>query len=111
VRFVKGLIEGIAYFKKYRKESLDVLQKKLRIQSSQEKNIRYLEASYNLLAPKYYNQIPYANPKAIETSLGFVAVEDPKAKGTDAKLFVDDSIVREIEASGFIKQLYDTEYR
>jgi hypothetical protein len=25
VRFVKGLIEGIAYFKKYKKESLDVL--------------------------------------------------------------------------------------
>ena len=111
VRFVKGLIEGIAYFKKYKKESLDVLQKKLRIQSSQEKNIRYLEASYNLLATKYYNQVPYATPKAIETSLEFIAAEDPKAKNADAKLFVDDSIVREIETSGFIKQLYDTEYR
>ena len=111
VGFVKGLIEGIAYFKKYKKESLDVLQKKLRIQSSQEKNIRYLEASYNLLATKYYNQVPYATPKAIETSLEFVAAEEPKAKGADAKLFVDDSIVREIETSGFIKQLYDTEYR
>ena len=55
--------------------------------------------------------MPYATPKAIETSLEFVATEEPKAKGADAKLFVDDSIVREIETSGFIKQLYDTEYR
>ena len=111
VRFLKGMIEGIAYFKKYKKESLDVMQKKLRIQSVQEKDIRYLEASYNLLATKYYNQVPYATPKAIETSLEFVAAEEPKARGADAKLFVDDSMIREIEASGFIKHLYETEYR
>jgi NitT/TauT family transport system substrate-binding protein len=111
LRFAKALIEGIAYFKKNKKESLDVLQKKLRIQSAQEKDIKYLEASYNLLATKYYSAVPYAAPKAIETSLEFIAAEEPKAKGADPRLFVDDSLVREIEASGFIKMLYETEYR
>jgi ABC-type nitrate/sulfonate/bicarbonate transport system substrate-binding protein len=111
LRFAKGLIEGIAYFKKYKKESLEVLQKKLRIQSAQEKDLKYLEASYNLLATKYYSSVPYASPKAIETSLGFIAADEPKAKGADAKLFVDESVVREIEASGFIKMLYEGEYR
>jgi hypothetical protein len=38
--------------------------------------------------------------------LEFVALEEPKAKGTDPKLFIDESLVREIEASGFIKGLY-----
>jgi NitT/TauT family transport system substrate-binding protein len=107
VRFVKGLCEGIAYFKKHRKESLQVLQKKLRIQSAQEKDIKYLEASYNLLATKFYNPAPYATPRAIETTLEFIAGEEPKAKGADPKMFVDESLVREIEASGFIKSLYD----
>lgn len=107
VRFVKGIIEGIAYFKKNKKESLEVLRKKLRIQSEQERDVRYLESSYNLLAAKYYNQVPYATPKAIETVLEFIAAEEPKAKGADPKSFVDDSIVREIEASGFIKMLYE----
>lgn len=107
VRFIKGIIEGIAYFKKNKKESLEVLRKKLRIQSEQERDVRYLESSYNLLAAKYYNQVPYAAPKAIETVLEFIAAEEPKAKGADPKLFIDDSIVKEIEASGFVKSLYD----
>jgi hypothetical protein len=88
-----------------------VLQKKLRIQSAQEKDLKYLEASYNLLATKYYSRVPYASPKAVETSLDFIAAEEPKAKGANARLFVDESILREIEASGFIKTLYETEYR
>lgn len=107
VRFIKGICEGIAYFEKNRKESIAVLQKKLRIQSAQEKDIKYLEASYNLLAKKFYNRVPLANPKAIETTLEFIASEEPKARGADPKMFVDESIVREIEASGFIKKLYE----
>jgi NitT/TauT family transport system substrate-binding protein len=111
VRFIKAICEGIAYFKKNKRESLEVMQKKLRIQSAEEKDIKYLEASYNLLANKFYNQVPYATPKAVETVLEFIAAEEPKAKGADPKLFSDESIVREVEASGFIKSLYDGEYR
>jgi ABC-type nitrate/sulfonate/bicarbonate transport system substrate-binding protein len=111
VRFVRALAEGIAYFKKNKKESMAVLQKKLRIQSAQEKDVKYLDASYHLLADKYYNPGLYATPKAIETTLEFVASEEPKAKGADPKLFVDESLVRELETSGFIKALYDKEYR
>ncbi len=107
VRFVKGICEGLAFFKKNKQESLAVLQKKLRIQSAQEKDIKYLEASYNLLATKFYNQVPYAMPKAVETTLEFIAPEEPKARGVDPKFFVDESIVREVEASGFIKKLYE----
>jgi NitT/TauT family transport system substrate-binding protein len=104
--FVKSLCEGIAYFRMHKKESLAVLQKKLRIQSAQERDVKYLELSYNLLADKFYNQVPYANPKAIETTLDFISSEEPKARGADPKQFVDESLVREIEASGFIKALY-----
>lgn len=107
VRFIKANIEGIAYFRKNKKESLEVLRKKLRIQSEQERELKYLESSYHLLASKYYNQVPYPSPKAIETVLDFVAADEPKARGADPKSFVDESIVREIDASGFIKELYE----
>src|SRR5437899_4021668 len=106
VRFAKGICEGLAYFKRHKEESLEVLQKKLRIQSAQEKDVKYVEASYNLLATKLYNQVPYAMPKAIEAVLEFIAADEPKAKGADPKLFVDESIVRELEATGVIKSLY-----
>ena len=88
-----------------------MLQKKLRIQSAQEKDVKYLEASYNLLANKFYNPTLYAAPKAVETTLEFVATEEPKARGADPKMFVDESLVREVDSSGFLKSLYDNEYR
>ena len=111
LRFIKGFCEGLAYFRKNKRDAIAVMQKKLRIQSAQEKDVKYLEMSYNLLATKFYNQIPYATPKAVETTLDFVGIEDPKAKGADPKLFLDESIVRELETSGFFKNLYENEYR
>ena len=111
LRFVKAICEGLAYFRKNKRESLAVMQQKLRIQSAQERDVKYLELSYNLLANKFYNQVPYASPKAIETTLEFVSSEEPKARGADPKQFVDETLVREVEASGFIKMLYEGEYR
>jgi len=107
LRVVKALCEGLAYFRKNKKDSIQIMQKKLRIQSAQERDVKYLELSYNLLADKFYNQVPYATPKAVETTLEFVAGEEPKAKGADPKQFLDESLVREVEASGFIKALYE----
>jgi NitT/TauT family transport system substrate-binding protein len=111
LRFIKGYCEGLAYFRKNKRETIAIMQKQLRIQSAQEKDVKYLELSYNLLANKFYNQIPYATPRAVETTLDFVAIDDPKAKGADPKQFLDESLVRELEASGFFKNLYENEYR
>lgn len=111
LRVVKAICEGLAYFRKHKKESMEIMQKKLRIQSAQERDVKYLELSYNLLADKFYNRVPYATPKAVETTLDFVAGEEPKARGADPKQFLDESLVREVEASGFIKSLYEKEYR
>jgi NitT/TauT family transport system substrate-binding protein len=103
VKFLKGYLEGIAYFKQNRKDSLEVVKKKLRISSEQERN---LERSFDLLSAKYYEQTPYPSLRGVETVLGFVERDNPKAKSADPKSFVDDSLLREIEASGFVKSLY-----
>jgi NitT/TauT family transport system substrate-binding protein len=103
-RFMKAFVEGIAYFKKNKKESVEVLKKKLRTDQEGEK---YLEKSYDLLASRYYERVPYPSLKGVETVLEFLGKENPKARGADPKSFMDDSIVREIEASGFIKRLYE----
>ena len=105
VRFMRGYIEGIAYFKNNKKESLDVLRKKLRIQSEQERDNRYLEQSYNLLATAY-NDVPYPALKSVQTIIDKVAEDEPKVKERDVKSFVDDSLVKELEDSGFTKALY-----
>lgn len=102
-RFLKGYLEGIAYVKQNRRESMEVVKKKLRIGAEQERN---LERSIDLLSAKYYEQVPYPSIRGVETVLGFIERDNPKAKGADPKMFVDESLLREIEASGFVKTLY-----
>jgi NitT/TauT family transport system substrate-binding protein len=78
VRFLKGFLEGIAYFKHNKKESLEIVRKKLRLSADQERN---LERSYDLLATTYYESMPYPSLRGVETVLGFVEKDNPKAKG------------------------------
>ena len=104
LRFLRGYVEGIAFVKHNKKESLDVVRKKLRLGPEQERN---LERSLDLLVAKYYESIPYPSLRGVETVLGFIEKDNPKAKTVDPKSFVEDSLLREIEQSGFIKKLYD----
>lgn len=102
-RFLRGFLEGIAYVKQNRKESIEIVKKKLRIGAEQERN---LERSVDLLAAKYYEALPYPSLRGVETVLGFVEKESPKAKSADPKGFVDESLLKEIDQSGFVKALY-----
>lgn len=105
LKFMRGYIEGIAYFKKNKKESLDIMGRKLRIQSSQERDVRYLEMSYNLMTAAY-SDVPYPSLRAVQSIVDKIAEEDPKVKERDVRSFVDDTLVKELEDSGFIKSLY-----
>lgn len=104
VRFVKAFVEGIAYFKRNKEESLNVLRKKLRTDPAGEK---YLEKSYDLLASKYYERVPYPSLQGVETLLEFIGKDNPRARVADPKSFIDSSIIRELDTSGFIKALYE----
>ena len=104
-RFIKGYIEGIAYFKRNKNESVEVLRKKLRMEPGRDD--RYLARMYDLYASKYFDKVPYPSLRGTETVLDFLAKEDPKAKSVEPKSFLDSSIVGELEASGFINSLYE----
>jgi len=103
LRFLRGYLEGIAIFKQNKKDSLDVLRKKLRVSAEQE---RTLERSYDLLVAKYYEAMPYPSVRGVETLLSFLDKENPKAKTADPKSFYDESLLKEIEQTGFVKTLY-----
>jgi NitT/TauT family transport system substrate-binding protein len=103
-RFMKGFVEGIAYFNRNKKESIAVLGKKLRTGPESDK---YLERAYDLLATKQYERVPTPSPVGLKTVMEFFALDDPKAKGVDPTSFIDGSILKELEESGFIKSLYE----
>jgi len=104
LKFLRGYVEGIAFVKQNKKESVEIVKKKLRLGPEQTRN---LELSLDLLIAKYYENVPYPSLRGVETVLGFVEKDIPKAKTADPRSFVDDSLLREIEQSGFIKKLYD----
>jgi NitT/TauT family transport system substrate-binding protein len=104
LRFMKGYVEGIAYFKRNRKESIEVLAKKLRTAPAQTK---YLERSHALYSSGYFESAPYVSLKGVTTLLDFYAKENPRARSANAQSFFDNSLVKELEDSGFIKKLYE----
>jgi NitT/TauT family transport system substrate-binding protein len=103
-RVLRAYVEGIAYFKKNKKESVQIILKKMRMNADQAK---YAERTYDQYANLYYDRIPYPSPTGIKTVLESLARDNPKAKGADPSSFVDASILKSLEDSGFIKRLYD----
>ncbi len=53
-----------------------------------------------------FPEVPYPNPDGVKTMLDDLAPKNPKAAAADPKTFVDLSLIRELDSSGFIKQLY-----
>src|SRR6266481_3284225 len=53
-----------------------------------------------------FERIPYPNVEDMKLGITQVAETNPRARGADPKDFVDSRLLREIEASGFVKRLY-----
>src|SRR3954449_2845656 len=64
-----------------------------------------LEATYRAYVDKT-DAVPYARPAAMQVAIGEVAQTDPRAASSKVDDFVDNRYVQELEASGFIQQLY-----
>ena len=65
-----------------------------------------LEHNYNEIAEKYL-AMPIPTLEGIRTILTELSSTTPAAKNADPEQFVSYKIAREIEASGFVKRLYE----
>jgi hypothetical protein len=100
---MKAFVEGVAFFKKNKEEALRILSKKMRIEKGKES---YLERSYQLYATQYIEAVPSASVNGAKTVLEFLVKDFPKAKTADPSSFIDNSLIKPLEDSGFIKSLY-----
>lgn len=103
-RVMRAFVEAIAYFKKNKKDSVQIILKKMRMSPEQAK---YAERTYDQYATTYFERVPYPSASGIKTVLESLVKENPKAKGADPSSFVDASILKSLEDSGFIKSLYE----
>ena len=53
-----------------------------------------------------FERVPYPDLEAMKLGITQVSETNPKVRGMDPREFVDGRLLREIEASGFVKRLY-----
>jgi NitT/TauT family transport system substrate-binding protein len=104
IRVLKAYLEGIAFFKRNKKESVSIIMKKMRMEPDK---VKYAERTHEQYAAQYFERVPYPSIIGIRTVLETLAKENPKAKNADPNFFTDPSLLKSVEDSGFIKALYE----
>jgi ABC-type nitrate/sulfonate/bicarbonate transport system substrate-binding protein len=99
--FMLAYIEAIHDFKRNKEAALAVLKKYTRNDDRE-----VLEDSYRNYAGKYL-AMPIPTLDGIRTILTELSTTVPAAKNADPEQFVAYKIAREIEASGFVRRLYE----
>jgi NitT/TauT family transport system substrate-binding protein len=97
-RYLKATTEAIARLRQDKPFALQVLQKYLK-----EDDAEALDEVYNAYVPK---RVPLVSPEAFPPVLESIAERDPTARTVKPERYYDNSIVQELQASGFIDGLY-----
>jgi ABC-type nitrate/sulfonate/bicarbonate transport system substrate-binding protein len=98
-KFARAVTEAIHYIKADKEATKAVIGKYTKFSDPDGLERTYKNYTAVLL------DVPYAEPAGIKTLLDDMAPRNAKAAAADPKTFVDPSFVREMESSGFIKQL------
>ena len=101
VRFMKAYLEGIYVFKTNKELALNVLKKYTRLD-----DLSLVQASYDEMSQRLIRRVPYPDREGIQTIIDQLAKTRPQMKSLNPSDFIDPSILKEIEDSGFIKKLY-----
>ncbi len=97
---VKASIEAIARWKKDPAFVKDVIKKYLKNDDQQ-----FLDVGYSAYVDTF-PEAPYPTEPGFARVIEQVTTQNPKAKDLKPAQLVDNSFVRELESSGFIKQIY-----
>jgi ABC-type nitrate/sulfonate/bicarbonate transport system substrate-binding protein len=100
LKFSRAMIEAIHFNKTHKEEAKAIWAKYLRISDPEG-----LERAWHAYTAAYPDNL-LPTPDGVKTPLDDLAPRDPRAAAANARLFVDPSLVQEIEATGFVKQLY-----
>ena len=101
VRFMKAYLEGICVFKTNKDLALNVLKKYTRMD-----DLSLVQTAYDEMSQRLIRRVPYPDREGIQTIIDQLAKTRPQMKNLNPADFIDASILKEIEDSGFIKKLY-----
>jgi ABC-type nitrate/sulfonate/bicarbonate transport system substrate-binding protein len=101
IRFMKSYLEGIHLFKTNRELALNTLKKYARLE-----DLTIMQGLYDEYSQRLIRPVPYPTTEGIQTIIDHLAKTRPQAKGLNPNDFIDSSVLKEIEDSGFVKRLY-----
>lgn len=96
----KAIVEAI-----HRVKSDKALAKKILAKYTKVQDDAVLEETYRLFVTNHLKPIPYPAEAGIKTVLDDAAESNPKARSANPREFVDPRWLRELEESGFVRQL------
>ncbi|HXV83451.1 MAG TPA: ABC transporter substrate-binding protein [Candidatus Binatia bacterium] len=97
VNFTKAMIEGVHFYKSNKEFSLKVLAKYMKLQDREVLEENFREYDFPLK--------PYPSKEYFELPIQEVGKKDPKVLKETPERYVDMSLVKELDASGFIDKL------
>ena len=100
LKLTRAMVEAIHIIKSEKEYAKAIYKKNLGVADSEG-----LERAYKEYA-SVFQEIPYPTTDGVKTMLDDMAVKTLKAASADPRAYVDPSVIKEIEASGLIKQLY-----
>ena len=100
LKLTRAMVEAIHIIKTEKEYAKGLFKKNLGVADPEGLERAYQDYS------NVFPEIPYPHPDGVKTMLDDLAPRNPKAAAADPKAFVDLSLVKEVEASGLIKQLY-----
>ena len=98
-KFIKAYVEGMHRYRTDREFTVGV-----QAEYSGIADRSVAEETYDLTQPGMPS-VPYPVVSSLQTLLDFMAKELPEAKNADARRFVDDRFIRELDENGFIASL------
>jgi hypothetical protein len=100
LKFARAMMQAVYFIKTEKERTKAIFSKSLRLTDPEGLERAYQD--YSGIFPE--NLMPTTD--GVKTMLDDLAPRNPKAAAANPKTFVDTSLVDEIEASGFVKQLY-----
>jgi len=100
LKLTRAMVEAIHILKTEKEYAKGLIKKNLGVADPEGLERAYKDYS------NVFPEVPYPTPDGVKTMLDDLAPQTPKAATADAKTYVDLTLVKEIEASGLIKQLY-----
>jgi len=101
IRFMKAYLEGIYVFKTKKNVALNVLKKYTRLD-----DLSLVQVAYDEMSQRLIRRVPYPDREGIQTIIDQLAKTRPQMKNLNPTDFIDPSILKEIDDSGFVKKLY-----